>query len=86
MERLSIFLNNIVIFIIQPVITLLFALALAYFVWGMAQFILNAADSEGREKGRRALIWGILGLFIMTAVIGILNILVGTFVPGELRL
>lgn len=85
MDRFNAFIDLVVSLIIQPLITLLFALALAYFVWGMAQFILNAADSEGRERGKRALLWGIVGIFIMTAVIGILRITLGTFAPGEVN-
>lgn len=81
MQTLSAFLANIVEFIINPLIGFLFALALAFFVWGAAQFILNAADSEGRKKGKNALIWGLVGLFIMTGVFGILRIVVGTFAP-----
>ena len=79
MERLSIFINNIVIFIVQPLITLLFALALAYFIWGMAKFILNAEDPEKRKEGQQAMIWGVIGIFIMTAVIGILAVITNTF-------
>ena len=79
MQYLSVIISNIVTFIIQPIVTLLFALAFAYFVWGMARFILNAEDAEGREKGRQAMIWGVVGLFIMTGVIGILFVLLNTF-------
>ena len=78
-SRLSIFIGNIVTYIIQPIMTLLFALALAYFVWGLAQFILNADSSDERTKGKEKIIWGIIGLFIMTAVIGILSVVTNTF-------
>lgn len=79
MTRLSIFIANIVRYIIQPIMTLLFALALAYFVWGLAQFILNAESSEERTKGKQKIVWGIVGLFIMTGVIGILATVTNTF-------
>lgn len=79
METLSRFIDNLVALIIQPLVGLLMALALAFFLYGAAMFILNAGDPEGRKKGRSALIWGLIGLFIMTSVWGILNALTGTF-------
>ena len=68
--------NNDIIF---PLIGVLIALAILYFAWGLAQFILNADSDEGREVGKRHMLWGILGIFIMVAVIGILNIITATF-------
>lgn len=79
MEALYLFLENAVKLIIQPLIGLLFALALVYFLWGAAQFVLNSGESQGREKGKKAMVWGLVGLFIMTAVFGILSIITNTF-------
>ncbi|MFQ5540873.1 MAG: hypothetical protein ACE5F4_01350 [Candidatus Paceibacteria bacterium] len=79
MEQLSLFIGNFVRLIINPLIGLLFALALAYFVWGGAQFILNAGSEEGRKKGKQALLWGLIGLFVMASVFGILRVVTATF-------
>ncbi len=79
MEKLYIFLGNVVDLIINPLIGLLFALALAFFVWGGAQFVLGADDPEKQKKGKTALIWGLIGLFIMSAVFGILEVVTATF-------
>lgn len=61
--------------IINPFIDFLIALAALIFVWGVIQFVINADDPKGREQGKRHIIWGILGIFIMVSAIGILNIL-----------
>ena len=79
MQQLELLISNIVKFIIQPLVTLLFALALAFFVWGMAMFVLNADNPDKRKEGQQAIIWGVIGLFIMTAVIGILAVVTNTF-------
>ncbi|MEK7613766.1 MAG: hypothetical protein AAB439_02745 [Patescibacteria group bacterium] len=79
MNNFDIFVGNLVEFLIQPLINLLFALALVYFLWGLTMFILNAGDPEGQKKGKTALIWGIIGLFIMTSVLGILAVAQNTF-------
>jgi hypothetical protein len=65
--------------IVNPFITLLIALAAVYFLWGMAQFVMNSSDAGSREEGKRKIIWGLVGLAIMVSVYGILNIVLGTF-------
>lgn len=79
MQPFYTFIGNIVDFIINPLIALLFALALAYFVWGAAMFILNANNPEARKKGQQHLLWSVIGLFVMVAVFGILRIVTATF-------
>jgi Mn2+/Fe2+ NRAMP family transporter len=70
--------------ILTPFIFLLFAIALFYFVWGMVRFIwsMSRGDMEGKGKGQRHMIWGIIGLSIMASVFGILNFIFGT-VTGD---
>ena len=65
--------------IINPLIGLLIAMAFAWFVWGLVQFIWGAQSEEGRAKGKRSMIWGIFGMFVMIAVFGILALLLKTF-------
>lgn len=57
------------------------ALALLYFFWGLATYILTAGggEAEGKKKGRDIMIWGILALFIMVSIWGIINIVRQTF-------
>jgi hypothetical protein len=83
MESLSVFMANVVRVIIQPVILLLFALAMYYFVAGLIPFVLKSDDPEARKVGRGHLIWGIIGFFIMTSVVTILMIVTKTFCGVE---
>ena len=55
------------------------ALALLYFFWGLAQYILNAGNEEKKKDGRNIMIWGLLALFIMVSVWGIINVVRDTF-------
>lgn len=71
-------LNKISDQIINPVILLLFVLALLYFIWGVTQYIIKADSDEQREQGRQHIIWGIVGMFIMFAVKGIIEIIKNT--------
>lgn len=55
------------------------ALALLYFFWGLATYILNASNDEKKKEGKNIMIWGILALFIMVSVWGIINVVRDTF-------
>lgn len=61
--------------ILRPIVLLLFALATILFFWGVIEFLVNAGNEEERDKGKRHMLWGIVGLVIMFSAIGIINIL-----------
>ena len=72
-------------FIINPLIALLFALALVLFLWGIVEYFWQADSEIARERGRTHMIWGIAGMFIMFAAFAIIRIIGGTLgvpVPG----
>jgi hypothetical protein len=79
MDTLKTLIERIGDFIVDPLIAVLFAAALVIFLWGGAQFIFQADNQEQREIGARHMLWGILGIFIMIAVKGIIQIIKGTF-------
>ena len=55
-------------------IPVIFGLALVYFFWGLAQFILNDAGNEKtRNEGKNKMIWGIVALFVFVSIYGILR-------------
>ena len=61
--------------IIALLIPIAAALALLYFFWGLARFILAAGDPEARAQGRQIMIWGVVALFIIASVWGIIQFL-----------
>ena len=64
--------------IINPLILLLFVLALAYFLWGLAEFIWASSESTAKEEGKEHMKWGIIGLFIMASFTGIIALIENT--------
>ena len=58
---------------------LVVALAVLFFFWGLAMYILNAGDEEKRDKGRSIMIWGVIALFVMVSVWGLVRIIGNTF-------
>jgi len=80
MASLSTFLQNVTTHIIEPLLTLLFALALFAFVFGVGVFFdLKGDDPKERERGRRLLLWSIAGFFIMVSAVSLLAIVTRTF-------
>ena len=71
-------LENIKGQIIDPIITLLFALATLYFLYGVLQMIQNAGNEEARKEGQQHVIWGVVGMFIMLSFYGIMHLICKT--------
>ena len=65
--------------IINTAIPVVLALAVLYFFWGLAKYVLNQSDEGKKEEGRNIMIWGIIALFIMVSVWGLIGILQSTF-------
>ncbi len=71
--------HNIDKYIVNPVIGLLFGVALIIFVWGVFQYFLSSESEDGRKTGSQHILWGIVGMTIMVSAFGILNVVLGTF-------
>lgn len=65
--------------ILFPIETLLIVLATLFFLWGVVDFVAGASNEERRTKGKRHMIWGILGLVIILGVRGIAKIMCNFF-------
>lgn len=63
----------------RSVVPLLFALAVAAFIWGVIQFYLNPENEEKRKKGKSFIVGGLIALFVMVAMWGIVGIFTNTF-------
>jgi len=75
--------DRIVEYIFDPAILLVFSIGFMLFVWGLVEFIANPADTTKKEKGQQHMLWGIVGMFIMIAVGGIIALIDDSF---DLRL
>ncbi len=52
-----------------------FSLGVAYFFYGMAKYILHAGDEGAKESGKQIMIYGVLAMFVMVGVFGIINLI-----------
>lgn len=73
------FLNKVNAVIINPLIILVFAIAFLVFFWGLFQFISSETEGSGREQGKKKILYGIIGMFIMFSAYGLIRLTLGTF-------
>lgn len=73
------FLNKINQFILNPIITLAFAVALLVFFFGIFQFINSQTADAKRDEGKRKIFYGLFGMFIMVSAYGLIRLVLGTF-------
>jgi len=64
--------------ILNVVIPVVVVLGIVYFVWGVISYVI-ASDEEAKTKGRDRMIYGIIGLAVIVAMWGLVNILLKTF-------
>lgn len=62
--------------ILNPIIGLMFGIAMIFFIYGVIEFISKADSNQGREAGRKHMIYGVIGMFIMLAVFGLIEIII----------
>ncbi|HEY4483119.1 MAG TPA: pilin [Candidatus Paceibacterota bacterium] len=58
--------------VVNMLIPILVALALAYFIWGIIKFI-GTAGGEAHEEGKKRMLWGIIALFVIVSIWGIVG-------------
>ncbi len=66
--------------VLNPLLLLLFAIALLVFIWGIVQFMwgLSSEAGEGSADGKRHMLWGLAGMFVMVAAYSIVKIISST--------
>lgn len=71
------FLQNVITEIFSPLYQLAVGIAIIYFLYGAARFVydLNTSKADRQEDGRRHLLWGTVGLFILLSLGGILRLM-----------
>jgi len=65
--------------LIAAVIPSIMALTVLVIVWGIFRYIASGDEEEKREEGKKFVVYGIIGLFIMVSIWGLVNLLRGTF-------
>ena len=60
-------------------VPLLIAIALIMFIVGVIKYITAGSDEEKRKEARNTIIYGVIGLFAIVAVWGLVGVITSTF-------
>jgi hypothetical protein len=58
--------------LINRLIPFIIALTVLIFLWGIFKFVIAGGDGEARKEAQGYIIWGVVALFVMVSVWGIL--------------
>lgn len=58
---------------------LLVALAVIYIVWNVVQYVVGGSDPDAKKTAGWNILWGVVGLFVIVSIWGLVNILTNTF-------
>lgn len=61
------------------IIPLIISLGLVYFLWGVSKYVAPGGDDDKIKEGKNMMIYGIIGLFFMVSVWGLVAIVTQTF-------
>lgn len=77
MPEADAFLQKVVTEFFSPLYELAVGITVIYFLYGVARFVydLSTSHADRQENGRRHLLYGMIGLFIVLSVGGIMNFL-----------
>jgi cbb3-type cytochrome oxidase subunit 3 len=67
------FIGNI-IGVIDALIPLLISVAMVIFFVGLIQYIYNSGDAHGHGKSKELILWGLVALFVLMSLWGILDL------------
>lgn len=78
MEKTFFSLFNKVIELVNSSVYILISLAVLGFMWGIVKMLFNSQNEAARKDGRNFMLYGLLTLFVMTSVWGLVNLINGT--------
>lgn len=59
--------------IVAALIPIVMGLAVLVFFWGLVKYISSTSDESSKLDGKNLMIWGMIALFVMVALWGILG-------------
>ena len=72
--------NTFISGVLNPLVYLFVGAGVVYFLAGVLKYMRKASDDKEHEEGRKMMLYGIIALFVMVSVWGLVRVLQGTFV------
>lgn len=60
--------------VISAAVPIVISLAILVFIWGVLRYVISS-DEDKRKEGKNLMLWGIVGIFVMVSVWGLVGIL-----------
>lgn len=73
---------RIIDLVLNPLVALLIGVALIFFLWGVVKLISSGGDAGKRAEGVSMITYGVIALFVMVAVWGLVGIVASTLNIG----
>lgn len=71
--------------ITNALVGILATLALVVFFWGIVKYIASAGDEDKAKEGKSIMIYGVIALFVMFSVFGLITFLRYEFLIGDVQ-
>jgi len=70
---------DVLVSLINMAIPVLAGLAVAIFFWGVVRYIYHEGDPHSKSQDKTIMMWGIIALFVLFSLWGILRLLSDSF-------
>jgi hypothetical protein len=70
---------NLVNTVLNALVPIIISLALVMFFWGLVMYIVQLGNEEKRKEAMQLMIWGVIAIFVMVSIWGIIRLLQSTF-------
>ena len=81
LDRLLNVLNEPFLFVVRVLVTIAVILVFFYFFWGLVDYIRHRENTD-LENAKKRIFWGILGIFVLVSIWGIIYLLQNSILGG----
>lgn len=74
---------NLVNTVVNAFVPILLSVAVLVFFWGVIQYLVSLGDETKRAAAIQLMIWGVIAIFVMVSLWGIIRLLQSTFRVGN---
>lgn len=67
--------NKFFALVVDPIVRLLFVVAIFYFVFGVVKYMVQGNDASARAEGGKHILYSTIGIFVMASAWGIIALI-----------